>query len=308
MSAQTFGGIYPATLTPYTADGNVNGPLLKELVDAHLRAGVNGFYLGGGTGEGILNSVPERLEAVRAVMDQVGGRCRIIVHVGAVATREAVTLAKEVATMGVDAISALPPIFYRVPYDAIVEFYRQIADATDLPVLAYYIPGASGMTFTDAQFDELLAIENVMGVKFSDYDLFMMQQLITRHPDAVVMSGNDQVLLGALAMGAHGSIGLTLNIMPSLYVQLYEAYREGNLRAAQQLQFKANRLIATILPFGAGGIAALKPIMKMLGFDCGEARAPLPRLDSSNVERLHQQLETIDFFSDPIYVGWAKEQ
>ena len=306
MCPQPFRGVYPATLTPYTPDGKLNGPLLCELVETHLATGVDGFYIGGGTGEGILQTVDERIESVRLVMAQVSGRAQVIAHVGAVTTSDAVRLAREVAALGVDAVSALPPIFYRVPLDSVLKFYREIAAAAAKPMLAYYIPGLNGITFTRDDFDQLFAIEHVVGVKFSHGDLFLLQQLVERHPDAVVMSGNDEILLSALAAGAHGSIGLTLNIMPTLYVQLYQAFANGDITTAQALQAKANRLIQLLLTYGSGGIGGLKPLMKMIGFDCGVARPPLPDLDQAACRRLREQLTEIGFFSDPIYVAWSQ--
>ena len=148
----------------------------------------------------------------------------------------------------------------------------------------------------------------MIGVEFSDYNLLLMQQILDRHPNVVVMSGNDDVLLPALSIGAHGVIGLTLNFMPSLYAQLYEAFEGGDLNTARHLQYKANRLIRIVIQYGAGGIVALKPLMKWLGFDCGSPRAPLPALDQASMDHMNQQLTQIDFFTDPIYCGWAKDR
>lgn len=306
MCAQPIRGVYPATLTPYTAGGKLNDPLLCELVEAHLATGVDGFYVGGGTGEGILQTVEERIEGVRLVTEQVAGRAQVIAHVGALTTADAARLAREVAALGVDAISALPPIFYRVPFDSVLTFYREIAAAAAKPMLAYYIPGLNGITFTGDEFDRLFAIDHVVGVKFSHGDLFLLQQLVATHPDAVVMSGNDEIFLSALAAGAHGSIGLTLNIMPALYVQLYEAFTNGDITTAQALQAKANRLIQILVGYGSGGVGGLKPVMEMIGFDCGVARPPLPGLDRDARDRLRDQLTEIGFFSDPIYASWSQ--
>ena len=308
MPSQHFKGVYPATPAPYTPDGQLNRRMLADLVEAQLQAGVNGFYVSGGTGEGILHSVEERIETVRIVMDQVRGRCRVIAHVGTVSTRDAVALARGVASLGVDAISALPPILYRVPFKSILDFYARIASEAGKPMLAYYIPGMNGLTFTADQFDELLAVENVVGVKFSEYNLFLMQQILDRHPESVVMSGNDEVLLPALSIGAHGAIGLTPNIMPALFVELYDAFLRGDLKTALELQAKANRVIRIMLECGAGGLGALKPVLRMIGFDCGAPREPLPQLDVAEIDRLRRQLTEIDFFSDPIYLAWAKDR
>jgi N-acetylneuraminate lyase len=185
-----------------------------------------------------------------------------------------------------------------------VDFYMRIGSEAGVPLLIYYIPGVNAVTFTDEQFDRLLNIDHVVGIKFSDYDLFLMQQIMARHPDTVVLSGNDQVFLPALSVGAHGAVGLTLNIMPSLYVELYRAFSSGDLKTAQELQYKANRVISIVVAHNP--MAALKPIMKMMGFDCGLPRAPLPELDRSTIARIRAQLTEIDFFSDPIYTEWAK--
>ena len=142
MPTHCFKGVYPATLPPYRSDGKINAPVLQQLIEAQIRAGVNGFYVSGGTGEGILQTVEERVESVRLVMEQVDRRCPVIVHVGAVTTYDAVRLGKKIAAMGVDAISALPPIFYKVPFSAILDFYNQIASAAGKPMLAYYIPAS----------------------------------------------------------------------------------------------------------------------------------------------------------------------
>ncbi len=308
MAKHELSGIYPATPTPHGADGKLNGPVLQRLVEAQLRAGVDGFYVSGATGEGILHSVEERVETVRLIMDQVGGRCKVIAHVGAQTTDDAVHLAGQVAALGVDALSALPPLFYKVPFAAVVDFYRQIATAGGKPLLAYYIPALSGTAFTVDQFDELLAIKHVVGVKFSDYNFFVMEQILARHKDAVVMSGNDEVMVGSLSIGAAGAIGLTLNLMPALYAQLYRVHAASDIDSARQLQNKANRLIAMILGHGAGGIVVLKPILKMLGFDCGAPRGPLPALDEAAECELREQLDGIGFFEDPIYSAWATDQ
>jgi len=112
--------------------------------------------------------------------------------------------------------------------------------------------------------------------------------------------------LPALCVGAHGAIGLTFNFMPTVYVEIYQAFSAGDLETARELQYKANRVIPIVLEYGAGGLAAIKPIMRTIGFECGSVRGPLPRLDQSAIERMHRQLTEVGFFSDPIYTAWAK--
>ena len=294
-------GIYSALVTPFTDSGEVDEQVLARIVAHQLDAGVDGFYVSGGTGEGILQTVPQRARAVRVVMDQVAGRAGVIAHVGATAAQDAVELAGQAAALGVDAVSALPPIFYKVPFGATLAYYSQVAQAARVPMLAYYIPGVSGISFSVAEFAQLLAVPHMVGVKFSDYNLFVMSQVRDLHPSAVIMSGNDEVMLAALTMGAHGAIGLTLNLMPKLYVRIYQAHGDGQMARARELQYKANRVIHVLMTVGPGAISVVKPVMKMIGFDCGEPRGPLPPTDRQTCDQIHRALDDIGFFGDPDY-------
>lgn len=252
---------------------------------------------GGATGEGILQSVAERTEVVRAVIEQVKGRARVIVHVAAPATKDAMTLAAEAASLGADAVASVPPFFYKYQFEEIREYYRAIAEASDLPMLVYYIPKLSGADFSLDEIMQLLAIENVIGLKFSDYNLFMMRNIIDEDPQAVVMSGQDQVFLPALIMGARGSIGSTLNFMPKIYIEIYNAYKHDDFARARELQYKANRVITVVIKYGT--VSSVMSAMKMVGIDCGAPRRPLPELDSDTYKKMRRELDEAGFFSDP---------
>lgn len=299
-----FKGIYPAIVTPITEVGTLNKPAIEKLMDYQMGAGVDGFYVGGTTGEGILHDVPTRQSLTRLAVNRARGKAKVIVHVAACATEDAVTLALDAANAGADAVSAVPPIFYKVGFQGLYQYYRAIAEASDLPLIIYHIPALTGLDLSLDELGKLFEIPNVEGIKFSDYNLFQLHRICEHYPEVTVFSGNDEVLLPALVMGAHGSIGLTLNIMPRLYVELYRAFSSGDFKTAQELQYKANRLISIILT--CGPITALKPIMQMIGFDCGLPRCPIPQLNRSAMDRIHQQLTDIGFFSDPIYTEWAK--
>ena len=290
---QPLRGVYPAIVTPFTASGLVNHDAVEKLLEFHLEAGVDGFYVGGTTGEGILQDISTRLAVAKLAVDRVRGRAKVIVHVAACATDDAVTLARGAAAAGADAISAIPPIFYKVGFDGIHRYYQTIAEAVDVPTLAYYIPALSGSAFSRDEIGKLLNIRGVCGLKFSDYNLFMLHSLREHYPEATIVSGNDEVFLPALVMGAHGSIGLTINSMPELFVGIYRAYGQGDLAEAQRLQFQANRAIEILLRYGAFG--ANKAVLKMRGIDCGQPRDPLLPLEDSQYENLHRELEAIQF-------------
>ena len=292
----SFSGIYPAMVTPFTASGHLDEEAVNRLVSFLIERGVDGFYVGGTTGEGLLQDLGTRCRMVQLVADQARpNQTRVIAHVGACSTDDAVALARGAADVGADAVSAIPPVFYRVSFAGLCEYYRTIAEATDLPLVIYHIPGLSGVNLSLDEMGRLLDLPNVAGIKFSDYNHFFLRRLREHHPESIVFSGNDEVFLSGLVMGAHGSIGLTLIFMPQMYVGIYRAYRRGDLAEAQRLQFLANRTIEVVIE--RGSIGACKAMMKMLGIDCGLPRGPVTPIEGAAYDELRQELESVGFFS-----------
>jgi N-acetylneuraminate lyase len=268
-------GILPALLTPMSDDGaTVNHATLRRLVDFYIQSGVGGFFVCGGSGEGLLLAPDERQAVLETVVAAVGGRVKVIAHIGALDTGTAQRLAAHAARLEVDAVAAVPPVYFRVDDEALYEHYQLIADAAGgKPVYLYNIPSATGVEITARIMAKLLAIPSVRGVKYSSYNLFDMRNIIELAPDRLtVLSGFDEVCVAGLAMGAHGAIGSTYNIMPATFAALYRAMRAGNLAEAQELQFRANRVIKALL--SAPLIASLKAILSSWGYDCGGPRRP----------------------------------
>ena len=270
-----FHGVFPALVTPLDPEGNINSIVIQDLVDWHLEVGVNGFYVAGGTGEGLLLSLQQRKNLTEAVVQATAGRCPVIVHVGDVSTRAAVELTRHADTAGVEAISAIPPIYYGVDQTSVVEHYSAIAQATNLPLFAYHIPSATHSDMTVELMTLLLEIPTVKGIKFSDYNHFLMRQISLLGSDLVVYSGNDDVFLSGLLMGAHGGIGLTYNFMPQLFVGIYRAFQKGDLSTARDLQWQACDMIEALLRISASPISSAKVLLRYLGFEAGESQRPV---------------------------------
>ena len=226
-----FHGVYPALVTPVDDRGNIRTGALRDLMEWHLEVGVDGFYIAGGTGEGLLLTQDQRRALTEATVRAADGRAPIIVHVGHVSTRAAVDLARHAASAGADAVSAIPPIYYGTDPASIVGHYTAIASATPLPLIVYHIPAATHSRMTVGLMTELLRLPTVKGIKFSDYNHFLMRQIGLLGSDLLVYSGNDEVFLSGLVMGAKGGIGLTYNFMPQLFVGIYQAFHAGDLDA-----------------------------------------------------------------------------
>lgn len=290
-----FRGVFPALITPFDANGNINCAAIEALVEWHLSCGVNGFYICGTSGEGMLLTDEERNLVARTVVRAVKDKASVIVHVGALSTRQAGGLATAAEDLGADAVSSVPPIFFgQGNQKSLIRHYEGIARASNLPLLVYYLPSHMGQLPMKA-IQQVLDIDNVAGIKFSSYDLFTMRRIIEDNGNKAVLSGNDEVFFPALTMGAWGSIGLTLNFMPQLYVAIYKAFHSGNMAEGIRLQGCVNKVIETVLDIYAP--AAAKTVLNRMGFDVGIPRDPLRQFDESERSEFFRRMEQANLFS-----------
>ncbi|MBZ0295415.1 MAG: dihydrodipicolinate synthase family protein [Anaerolineae bacterium] len=292
----TLQGIIPALLTPFDSQGNVHTETLKRLVNFQIDNGVTGFFVNGGTGEGLLMNLDERRLVLETTLEAAAGRVPVIAHIGAMSTRDAVELTRHAAEVGAAAVSSIPPIYFRVDFEAMKAHYQSIAEAAgDVPMWIYYIPQATGVTLTPQMFMELLEIEQIVGVKFTSYNFFEMRNLIemAQPRELSVLSGPDEMCFPALTMGAVGAIGTTYNLLPAHFVKLYNAFCRGDLAEAQRLQYEGNRIIRVLLSVSI--IAAIKELLTMAGFDCGEPRRPQRPLTDAEREKLLTDLQSTTF-------------
>jgi N-acetylneuraminate lyase len=173
----------------------------------------------------------------------------VIVHIGAQDTRTAITLAEHAAANGADALASIPPI--NRSHAEVLGYYRELARAASgLPLLVYHIPTYTHHTPTADQLAELLDIRGVIGLKFTDYNLLLMNEIHARQPNALVLYGRDEQLLAGLMFGAAGGVGTTYNIAPRWYVNLWEACRAGRYAEALEWQKRLNTIMHELLKVG----------------------------------------------------------
>ena len=278
-------GILPALVTPMNADGTtVHYAALRGLVDYQIERGVSGFFVCGGTGEGLLLTDEERRRILETVVEQVAGRASVIAHVGALATSAAQQLARHAAALGVDAVAAVPPVYFRVDREALLSHYALIAEAAaGTAVHVYNIPSATGVEISAEVMADLLQIPGVAGIKYSSYNLYDMRKIIELHPTLTVLSGFDEVCVAGLAMGAHGAIGSTYNVLPATFSALYQATQAGDWERARTLQYRADQVIQALLSVPM--LAGIKALLSEWGLDCGTPRRPQRPLSAP--ERAH---------------------
>lgn len=267
-------GIIVPLVTPFDENGDLAAERARSLIEHHLDAGVHGFYVGGSSGEGLFQSVAERIEFLRFVAAAVGDRGWLIAQVGALASRDVNALTRSAAASGYDAVSSTPPFYYSHTEAEVVGYYRDLAELSDLPVLLYNIPATTGRSLSIETQVEMLTLPNVIGSKHTDMNFFNAERLLREVPSAAIFNGPDEMLTGGLAMGMVGGIGSTYNLMPRVYLQIYDAVKAGDMATAREQQAMANDVIRELLRISPGVVPGLKHGLRMLGFDMGEARRP----------------------------------
>ena len=280
---KTFKGIFPALLTPFDKNDNVNTAELKKLVERNIEQGVNGFYVAGSTGEAFLLSEEERRLVYSTVKEAAGDRVTLIAHVGTVSTKQAVEYAKYVESIGYDAVSAVAPFYYKFSNAQVVEHYKTIADSVKIPLI-YNIPSFSGVELTLDEIADLLSHENILGVKYTSNDYFKLQQIRERCPDAIIYNGFDEMMISGLAMGADGGIGSTYNFMADKFIKIQQLWQSGDIKGAQEIQWQANKIITALCKVGV--MAGEKEVLNLLGFDFGVCRKPFGSLNDEQIAYL----------------------
>ena len=285
-------GAYSALYTPFKKDGSLNEEMIEKVIDYGLSRGLNGFYLTGSTGEGFLLSKEERKRVYARAVKASNGRAKLIAHVGCMATDDAVELAKYAAKVGIDWVSSVAPVYFGQCFDAAYDHYRRISSATDLPFMIYSL-GADIVPDRDARFFDL---KNVKGMKYTNYKYWTVQGLRNRlSKEAIFFAGADEQVLSALATGIFaGCIGSSQNTIPAHFAKICALAAENNFAEASKLQAEVVRFVEQLVAKPNGSWH--KSMMKYIGLDCGEGRAPNGRpLSKAELKDLFARLDALGF-------------
>ena len=273
MKNKLFSGIMPALITPIKPDGTLLRSAAEAVIEWELSHPITGFYINGATGEGPILPENTRREMAELTVEQVRGRAKIINHIGAPDTNEAIRLARHASEIGCDAVSSVLPNFYfKYTTPQILDYYRRIAEVSGLPIIVY----ANGLMNTDPVdfMKEAIQIPEVAGVKFTLYDYYALRRICElNNGDINVINGPDETLLCGLVMGADGGIGTTYNIAPDWFCELYRAYHAGDLARAQEMQFKIVHMVEVIRRHGFS-ISVVKESLRFRGIEAGNAAYP----------------------------------
>lgn len=277
-----FSGVFPAIITPMTKDGQLNETAFRKTLEFDIDAGVHGFWVAGGTGESILLSDEENRRISEIVSDQNKGRTKIIMHVGAPTTGRAVALAEHAAKSGVDAICAVPPFFYKPGDDGIVEHYRAVGAAANLPLFVYNLPQSTGVEITPELMQKLQdRVPQLTGLKHSSTLFANIRTFADMGLDC--FTGSSILMLPALTIGASGIVDGPPCAAPERWVEIWNAYNDGDLERAEVAQRSAHEIFELATSFGIQVyFATLHAIVSArIGIDCGNPRLPLPPLTAA---------------------------
>lgn len=280
-------GIMPALMTAFdTSTESISKENTAALVKKLKSAGVNGFYVGGSSGEMVLCSVKERMELLETVKE-ASGDLTVIAQTGAMSTADAILLSRHAESVGADAISSVTPLYYKYSFREIKHYYSRLCEAVSVPVIIYNIPALTGTALDFRQLSELFSIDGVGGMKFTSSDFFLLNRLKQEFPDKVFYNGCDEMLLSGLSAGADGGIGTTYNFMPEMFLSIYELFNNGRMKEANAVQSMANKIIAEIV--SRGTLSASKQMINFSGLDYGVCREPLLPLDETAKNELYEK-------------------
>lgn len=295
-------GVIPAFYACYDAEGNISAEGAKALTRHLIAKGVKGVYVGGSSGECIYQHPDERKKLLEAVMEEAKGKLTVIAHVACNNTADSAELAAHAEQVGVDAIAAIPPIYFHLPAYAIAEYWNTIsAAAPHTEFVIYNIPQLAGTALTLPLLTEMLKNPNVIAVKNSsmptqDIQMFKDLGVQTRGEGGfVVFNGPDEQFVSGRVMGADGGIGGTYAVMPELYLKMDELIRKGEVEKARSIQYDADRIIYKMCEAHGNLYAVQKEILhRMYGLELGGVRAPMPGLipaDEPIVEEAKAMIE-----------------
>lgn len=296
--SKKYQGIFPAFYACYDEKGEIDGSKVRLLARHLKNKGVQGLYVGGSSGECIYQSVEDRKLVLENVIAEVKGELRIITHVACNNTRDSVELAKHAESLGVDAIAAIPPIYFKLPDYAIIDYWNTIsAAAPKTDFFIYNIPQLAGVALTPAMV-ETMKKENprLAGVKNSSMptlDIWQFKEI--GGEDFTIFNGPDEQYVSGRIMGADAGIGGTYAVMPELYLKAEELFSAGKVNEARRVQSDINRIILKMASCRGNLYSVMKEILRRReNIDIGDVRAPLPSWTEEDEEKIRLAVKWID--------------
>ena len=279
-------GVIPAFYACYDEAGNISPEGVQALTKYFVEKGVKGVYVNGSSGECIYQSVEDRKIVLENVMKAAEGKLTVIAHVACNNTKESMELARHAESLGVDAIAAIPPIYFHLPEYAIAQYWNDISSAApNTDFVIYNIPQLAGVALTMNLFAEMRKNPRVIGVKNSSMpvqDIQMFKQ--EAGADYIIFNGPDEQFISGRVIGAEGAIGGTYGVMPELFLKMDEYVKAGEMEKAREIQYAVDAIIYKMCSAHGNMYGVIKAMLKINeGLELGGVREPLPSLIESDM-------------------------
>lgn len=282
-------GVIVPLVTPFDDQNQVDHAGVRRVVDFVISKGVHAVMVAGTTGEGPLLSLEERKQVLETVVAQTSGRVPVIAHTGCIDTGSTVELSKHAQQVGANVVSAIVPYFFTFSDEQLYRHFLTVAEAVpDTPMLLYAFPGNAKNDISPALLGRLLkAAPNIVGIKSSNDDMGRFQDYVqVGRENFTACFGVDELMLGGLVFGAKAQISGNSNSFPEPFVQLYEAFKAGDLPRAQQLQKTVNTVIN--LHQGGRTTAFFKATLELRGVEAGRVRPPMCELTAAELAQVKE--------------------
>lgn len=289
-------GVIPAFYACYDEKGDISPEGVRSLTRYFIEKGVKGVYVNGSSGECIYQSVEDRKVVLENVMKEAEGRLTVIAHVACNNTKDSMELARHAESLGVDAIAAIPPIYFHLPEYAIAQYWNDISSAApNTDFVIYNIPQLAGVALTMNLFAEMRKNPRVIGVKNSSMpvqDIQMFKQ--DAGEDYVIFNGPDEQFISGRVIGAEGAIGGTYGVMPELFLKMDEYVKAGEMAKAREIQYAVNAVIYKMCSGHGNMYGVIKGILKINeGLELGGVREPLPSLVETDMAIVEEAAKMI---------------
>ena len=285
MKQPVFTGSCTALATPFTDSNAIDYPALHRLLDFQLENGTDAVVVCGTTGEASAMSYVERMRVIETVVRHVDGRIPVIAGTGSNTTESAITLSRDAALAGVDALLVVTPFYNKATQKGLIRHYTAIADAAVKPVILYHVPSRTGVKCTAETYAALAKHPNIVGVKEAGGDLALVQKTRELCPeDFCIWSGNDDETAPMMLFGGKGVISVAANIVPREMHELTAACLNGDFTAAGRMQLKLRKLCEAL--FWEVNPIPVKTALAMMGYCQESFRLPMCEMEPENREKL----------------------
>ena len=292
MNNKTFQGTGTALITPFRTDGSVDEKALRRLVDFQINEGIDMLLPCGTTGEGATLDADETDRVVEIVVEQSKRRVPVVAGAGSNSTAKAVQATKRAKKMGADAVLSVGPYYNKPTQQGFYEHFKAIAEAENIPVIVYNVPGRTASNIEAKTMLRLAEISNIVAVKEASGNLGQIMDIIRdRPPDFRVLAGDDAIALAVVAIGGDGVVSVVSNEAPGMMVEAMNAALQGNFTKARELHYRLLPLMNA--NFIESNPIPVKAVLAMMGLIEEKYRLPLVPMAASNREKLANIVEAL---------------